>query len=1423
MSNKRLNTRFLLIFSVSVLAFLTCTYFVHGFQVRRNADVLISRAESARSAGDLALSADYYRRYLGFVPNDAAALGKYGLLLSDPQFAKNKRDSYAALQILEKALRSNPNQHDLRRSAVRLSIELNLFANARDDLNNYLLPVAPEDGELHKLLAQSLEGSGAYSDARDEYRQAIRLAPTDVDTYCRLARLLRRHAKDVVRDKERPADVIIKADDVMKSMISANDKSYRAWLSRAEYLLEFAADDKSTPELIARDIAKALEVDPNAADVIIAGAELARRQGKPDEARSMLQRGCQLHPADWRIYMAQARLEGNQGKTEAAIAILREGLTKATNQPDLLWNLADALTTAGKRDDVAEVLGRLESIGVRPSDLEIFRARLLMNDEQWWEAAKLLERVAPSLAARGVSGSASFLEQQAILASLLLGRCCEQLGDLHRAKSAYGRALAHDSRSITARMGLARTLAALGQRSEALDQYRQIIRIPGAPAQAWIEITRLCLVRNLERDESSRDWAEVENAIRIGEQIVPLPVAIVVFHAEMLTARKQLDDARRVVEKQYPDPAQRPAEAWTILANLEQRKGRPEAADAILQQAKTHLPKSIDLRLAEARLLAARGGPQALVGLTKLSEDWRQIEMADRVRLLDGLAGTAMQMGDTGLAKQFWTQLAQDRPNDLNSYIGLFDIAAATNDVPAMTNTVTRLRQIEGDEGVMWRFARASMLLAQAVRGDKAGLPEARALLGAVAVRRPDWSRLAISQAQLEDLEGGRSDAALASYQKAVQSGDRDIFAMRRTIELLYERKRYSEAYELMKRLPNQASMSQSLKRIGAELSLYSKDNTSAFRLAESAVAKDSGDYRDHLWLGRFHLASGQTEAAAKSFERARELAATEPSAWVALIQFHASTGNRDRARSELEIAKSKLPPGSPTALALACSYEAIGAMDQARAQYEAATAAAPNDVTATWSLANFLFRTGQFADCEPILRRLQEMKSQSPAVANWARRNLAVIMTIRGDAGQKSEALTLLATTPGSGNDSVDAVGDQRTRATILTLQSGVQSRREASKILEGLIDRRVAIAEDYFLVAQLHEALGDWLRARHRYLGFMEFPGADTPANLFIVARSLLRHGDVESARPMVKQFVANPAVNGTFPSIEIQARLLHADKKNNDALALIQTYTRSEGARLPSAAALLSELGAHGAAEEIYRLNAERSGKPADSVVLAKFLLDRQRFGESMELCERIWSEAPPLAVAEVALGCLAKTLDDPRMFERVERRINESIKKSPDSAGLVAALAAVRNFQERFDEAEQLYRRALAIDSRLDVALNNLAWLLSLRGSGAAEALGLLRRAAEVGGMDPGLLDTRGVAYLALKQGNSIDLAIDDFRQASEEAPSPSTYFHLAQAYSAVGRRKDAGQAWRNAKSLGLNAGMLHPLERPAFERLSKELN
>ncbi len=68
----------------------------------------------------------------------------------------------------------------------------------------------------------------------------------------------------------------------------------------------------------------------------------------------------------------------------------------------------------------------------------------------------------------------------------------------------------------------------------------------------------------------------------------------------------------------------------------------------------------------------------------------------------------------------------------------------------------------------------------------------------------------------------------------------------------------------------------------------------------------------------------------------------------------------------------------------------------------------------------------------------------------------------------------------------------------------------------------------------------------------------------------------------------------------------------------------------------------------------------------------------------------------------------------------------------------------------------------------------------------------------------------------------DSAIKDLEDAISVRPSPLKYLHLAEAYLTASRRDLATAALQNAKTAGLNADTLSPLERDKCRQLLAEL-
>ena len=447
--SRHLNIKVLALLLVLLLALGGGVYAIHKVQVRRDIANLLEQANRAEAKGDLDEAAKTLKRYLGFRFDDNENLVRYALLL-DKQ-AETPEGSVAAAMALEQAHRRVPGNRDVQRKAADRLMQLGRYDDARPHLEDLLgrdepevdddEEPAPEDGELELLIAQFAFAGEDFDEAAQWYEAAIQHAPDRIESYYQLAELLRTKL-----DKAEAADRVMDVPEVDDGIIAANEGSAQAYLARATYRQQFELEGAD------EDIARALELAPDDADVLVAAATSALEAEDLDTARQHLVRGLELHPDDTRMYRALARVESQAGHGEQVEANLRRGAEAAEKTEDrvsILWFLANSLIDNAEYDKLSTVRDQLETNKVRPELMDFIDARLMMAKEEWSAAARTLEAVLPRLPNRPDFNLA-------YQANLLLGQCYERLGQADGRLSAFQRPSRSIRKGLPARSGSAR-------------------------------------------------------------------------------------------------------------------------------------------------------------------------------------------------------------------------------------------------------------------------------------------------------------------------------------------------------------------------------------------------------------------------------------------------------------------------------------------------------------------------------------------------------------------------------------------------------------------------------------------------------------------------------------------------------------------------------------------------------------------------------------------------------------------------------------------------------------------------------------------------------------------------------------------------------------------------------------------------------
>lgn len=1404
---RRLNIRFLAGLIVGVIVLGASAYGLRQFQMRRTARHLLSRAERAEQQGDPEKTESFLRQYLAYTPNDLNALIKYGQVIE--KNSQGPEDRQRALNAFLQVIRRDRSRQDVRRRIVDLAMDpaLRGAVDPRPHLE-YLLKASPKDGELQSLLGRSEEDAGRPDKAMADYRKAIADAPGQVDTYVRLATLMRTRRGDAGG-----------ADQVMAALVAANGKSGRAYHARADYRVAWKLGGAE------EDLARARELAPDDPGVLLSSArlEMSRDRTDVDRARGYLKRAAAHDPSNAKIYEVGFLLEVRANRLEDAEARLREGLgtlegrgdlDSVRGRADLNWRLAEFLIDRRQLDEAEKSIGELRREKILPEPIEFLEARVRVAREDWDGAIKTLEGLAPRI-------SSTNLTDLAKRVFLLLGACYERAGRPDQQYSAYRRAINLDPADLGARIGLASSLMELGKIDEAIDEFRTIV---AKDARVGFVLARLLIRRNLQLPADQRSWNEarqvLDQAARATADAVDLPL----LRAEILFAEDRPDDARKLL-REACDRHPKRLEPWIAQAELAMRRKTPDQVPPILEEARGRLGDRAELRLAYARYWATRGESADRKALAALGEGLDRFSEQERRSILLGLSDAYLRLKDAAEAGRIMTRVAGEWKDDLRSRLALFDLALKSGDDAAIDRAVGEIRSAErgevtqsagGSDGVLWRYARACQLIRFAKPGDKAAMEEARGHLEAVAISRPAWSNVAVSLAEIDDLMGNH-DGAIKNYLRAiVDLGERRTAPIQRTIQLLYDKRRYREADLVLRKLHDQddSLISDDFQRLAALVSLRTGSHERAIALARKAVAADPKDYQNQILLGQALAVSGQLREAEASLRLATTLAADRPETWEALVELLAAT-DKGKAEATIREAQGKLPKEKAD-VALAHCYLRIGDRDRAKEKYEAALSAAPEDRAVLRELVGFYLQMNRPEEAKAYLRRSIALKSIPPEDRKAAARLLATLEAANGNPRQLREALAILGVTDEAQPvraDAGEAADDLRAKARVLSMHRSRARRQDAIKILESLSDREPPTVEDRDLLAQLYELDGNWSKARDQMRTVIA-SAEENPSYLSYLNRYAVRfldHGDLSEAVACFNKLKKLEPTS--LRTVELEARMKKEQGRDAEALALLRNHAQANDAEAGRVAAILETLGHSGAAETLYRHAADQAKSPGPLLNLAGCLARQSRVGEALDVCERAGKYCSPEQLVDAGVAVLDAANADETQIQRVDRWIAGVLERDPKSLSALFSLANLRSLEGRYREAETLYRRCIEMSPGSSGPLNNLAWLLAFEAGREAEALAWINRAIAGDGPSPDLLDTRAVVLM--RMGRYAE-AIRELEDASLAAPkNASLYFHMAQARQLSKNGRAASEAFNQAKALGLRVASLHPVEKKAY--------
>lgn len=645
-------------------------------------------------------------------------------------------------------------------------------------------------------------------------------------------------------------------------------------------------------------------------------------------------------------------------------------------------------------------------------------------------------------------------------------------------------------------------------------------------------------------------------------------------------------------------------------------------------------------------------------------------------------------------------------------------------------------------------------------------------------------------------------------------------------------------------------------RHVGAQLKLAQLMATSrrqdileeAAKRAQAAFAVAPEDAAVLNTLALTELRLGKPEDAQKRLEQTLEKFPGELNASVMLAKVKLAQKDLAGAEAVLKQAAARAPKSPEPALALSDFYLAQGRTSDAEAQLARVLEIDPNHGPALLRLAELRLRAGHKDEAASLFRRLASVPDRNyrPAYALFllsegkATEAVAELERLhRADPSDRNVRSRLVAAylavnRAADAQRVLDEAIKRNARDTQALLQRGALLARmgkwqEAEQDLVKVLRIDPESGEAHYHLAVVRRGQGEAATARQELAEAVRLNPSLLAARLEL-AGMLLRENSARAALDLLDQAPA------------FQKNDIHLLVTRNSALMALGDYAKArEGVKQALAIARTSELltqdgnlrllakdfaGARKSLEEALERNPENVA--ALNLLASSFVLEKQPEAAAARVRKHAQAHPKSAAVqtfagewlwksgraAEARAAFAAARAADPKAVQPALRLaqvdaaegkldsargiLNELLKTEPRHADALALLASLEHQAGNYQAAAEAYRKALDIQPRNVLALNNLAFLLVENLGRPDEGLQLAQKAKELAPDSAAVDDTLGWAYYHKGLYGSAVQHLE--RAASGPNATALRKFHLAMAYWKAGEPAKARLALAEARRL-----------------------
>ena len=1102
--------------------------------------------------------------------------------------------------------------------------------------------------------------------------------------------------------------------------------------------------------------------------------------GDRDTALRMLRSAAARPPPDAEFVAQLARIFDQQRLFDESQRILEQA-ARQSDDPAILRVLVRRLWQNG---DYEQVLARLASLDAASASADgsllAFRALALLSlnriEDGQAAVTQLKARVTDPVAQGWAAALQTRLDSPSLSPTQVIARYQTALSR-GAAGAASDGTVAPSGENGIIRYWMGEAHLALGEIDAAIRQWQIAADLMPSWAAPHVRVARALL----DRDRPMEALESAAAAVRCApNQVAPLTTLALARYALLQQNPVPADEerlAQLVAEIQRIKPGE--PQTLSLHAALLCRAGQSEAARAAIRSALPSadgawdaevfanlvaVSREYDLGL-EAELVAATGkaaqrSPQMALrhaldaARHGAATSGREALEAAVQRAAPGAEALAWQVAlaqfreavDDPAAAATWQALGDANPEDFTVQSLILQSAGSIRgNEEFWARTVDRVRKLTGDDGTLWRVARARLLLQTA---DRAGVIHANDPAAAASARQRDSAeavglltelvrtaptvaeyRVLLAHA-MENL--GNDKEAAQQLQAAVESDPRSVSVQIELARLLTELGRSGEARKHLERAADGGAAIQPGQRLPLARML-----ASAGRLERAADVLEAGpsprSLAGDLLLANVYRKLGRESDAAPIYQRLLSEAPTKGNADVIAeaADFQAWRGDLPAARRTLALLDGLSLPDARLHTLLGQFEERWGGTGDATSHLRAAAEAAPTDPLVWRNLAMLHARLGQFDSAVAVIDRGLE---QAPSGdLRLARVQVEAMRKVSTDPTDLSPLIDALSVDEGRSTDAGALSALRDTLATTRPSAGQISRLRQSAERYSQFLPLQAALAQAYLQSGQADDAATVAFRllessrgdARAAALATTIFRSARQWPGMLSAAqawRAATRSSDAERTRP-ADIAIADAALRLNRPTVALAAVQPHLSGAAGSPV---------DGATVAElAGAALCALGRFDDVRALFEplLGSSSEYRLAFLRLIGESTIDAGTAAAWIELARaRLDASSPVEALAFARAGVAAGTrLAAPQLFDPAMTALAPLLSGVEPNLEAAYIAAAVHLRQDRLPEAQRLLRIVVTRDPSHAAAANDLAWaMLATRGD-LNEARSLASRA------------------------------------------------------------------------------------------------